>query len=252
MRGRKIRNFLCKVLVVFLLCNYQTASAYDGMVSGVWTTFKVGATVIVGLTAFGVFTGVRSYMLARSLRNPDFLQIHGGSVAINHYSHISRYNVEKEYLSVRDYLKIAAKQEVALMLRLRDSAGNSSIATLVNLSGNTVEVRHPEEDGGGVAEVPLAQISGVALYEPDSHGRRVVITKDKLIPLSPEDAAELSRFSEYHALVLTSFSDGLQLLRIFAANNVNETVDNDGWLLDLDRGIDVIAHSEDVTYLQPE
>lgn len=248
-----MRVFLCKVLVVFLLCSYKTASAgphrIGKAISGV---IKVGGTAIVGLMAFGLFTGVRGCMHARALRNPDFLQMQDG-VAINHYSHISRYDIEEKNPSVRDYLKIADKQDVALLLHLRDSTGNSRIATLVDHAGNTAEVRYTEKDGGGTVEVPLTQISGVALYKPDIYGRYVAVARDKLIPLYSEDSAELSYFYfyKYHALVLASFSDDFQLLRIFAAiDAADETIDNDGWLLGLDRSIDVVVRSEDIVYPQ--
>ena len=244
-----MRGFLCKVSVVLLLlCGNQTASAYNGIGEGIAKAFKIAGVTIVGVAAFGLFTGVRGCMRGQALRNPDFLQMRGGGFAVNHYSNISRYDVEKEDPSVQDYLKIAAEQDIELTLHLRDGEDNSSIATFVDLDGNMVAVKRTAEDGGDVVDVPLTQVSGVALYEPDIYGHYVAVNKDKLLPLYAEDALEVSYFPKYHALVLASFSDNYQLLRVFAAIDADETVDNDGWLLGFDKGIDVMVRDVDIVY----
>ena len=94
--------------------------------------------------------------------------------------------------------------------------------------------------------MPLAQVSGVALYEPDNYGHYVGVTRDQVIPLFPEDAAEFASFSRYYALVQSSFSDGYQWLRVFALAEVSEAVDNDSWLLGLERSFDVMAQRSDI------
>ena len=212
---------------------------------GIDAAFKVAGMTVVGLAGLALFTGVRGCVQARALRNPDFLQMQGG-FAVNHYSQVSRYDVEKEDPSVRDYLNIADQQDIELTLHLRDGE-DSSIATFIDLDGNMVAVKRTVEDGGGIVAVPLTQVSGVALYEPDSYGRYVAVARDNLTPLYVEDAAELSHFSSYHAVVLASFNDGTQLLRIIAA--IDAEVDDDKWLLDYDRGIDTVVQDNDVIYL---
>ena len=244
-----MRDFLCKVLVVLLLlCGNQTASAYYGIGEGIAKAFKIAGVTIVGVAAFGLFTGVRGCMRGQALNNPGFLQMRSGGFAVNHYSNISRYDIEKEDPDVQDYLKIADEQDIELTLHLRDGEDNSSIATFIDLDGDMVAVKRTAEDGGGVIAVPLAQVSGVALYEPDSYGHHVAVNKDKLIPLYAEDATELSYFPKYHALVMASFSDNVQLLRVFAAIDADETVDDDGWLLGFDKGIDVMVSDADSIY----
>ncbi len=242
-----MRGFLCKVSVVLLLlCNNQTAAANYNL--GVGGFFKTVGGVLVGLTALAMFAGVRGCMRGQALNSPDFLQMRSGGFAVNYYSNLSRYDVEKEDPSVQDYLKIAAEQDIELTLHLRDGEDNSSIATFIDLDGNTVAVKRMAEDGGGVVDVPLTQVSGVALYDPDIYGHYVAVNKDKFIPLYAEYAAELSYFPKYHALVLASFSDNYQLLRVFAAIDADETVDNDGWLLGFDKGIDVMVSDADSIY----
>ena len=245
-----MRGFLCKVSVVLLLlCGNQTAAANYGIGEGIAKAFKIAGVTIVGAAAFGLFTGVRGCMRGQALNNPDFLQMRGGGFAVNHYSNISRYDIEKEDPDVQDYLKIADEQDIELTLHLRDGEDNSSIATFIDLDGNMVAVKRTAEDGGGdVVAVPLTQVSGVALYDPDIYGHYVAVNKDKLIPLYAEYAAELSYFPKYHALVLASFSDNYQLLRVFAAIDADETVDNDGWLLGFDKGIDVMVSDADSIY----
>ena len=243
-----MRSFLCKVLVVCLLSGTQAATAVPwGIGHTIDGVLKAGAKTIA-LTALVVTAGlgVRGCMQARELRNPDFLQLRGGGVAVNHYSHISRYEVEKKDPQVRDYLKLADEQDINLLLHLRDSEDNSSIATFVDLDGDVVKIMHRAEEDGAVVNVPLAEVSGVALYEPNNYGHYVGVVRDKVVPLFPEDAAEFASFSRYYALVQSSFSDGYQWLRVFALADVNEEVDNDVWLLGLERGFDVMAQRGDM------
>ena len=47
---------------------------------------------------------------------------------------------------------------------------------------------------------------------------------------------------------MASCSDNFQLLRVFAAVDVIEGVDNGGWLLGLDKGIDVMVHDVDPVF----
>lgn len=252
-----MRVFLCKVLVVLLLLSsHQTASALvQDIGKSLDKVFKVAGVTIVGtgLVGLALFTGVQAAVQVRALRNPDFLQMRDGGMAVNHYSNISRYDVEEKDPSVRDYLEIADKQDIELTLHLRDDKGNSSIATFIDLDGNTVAVKRTTADGNGVFEVPLTQVSGVALYEPDIYGHYAAVGKDKLTLLYAEDTAELSYFSKYHALVLASFSDNFQLLRIIAAidGGDGDTVDNDRWLISYDRGIDAMVRNIDVVYRTP-
>ena len=243
-----MRSFLCQVLVVCLLTGAQTAAADYGIGRELNRLFKFGAKAIAvtGIAVTVGAFGIRGCVQSRALQRPDFLSLRGGGAAVNHYSHISRYDVEKKDPQVRDYLKLAAKQDIGLTLHVRDSEGNSSIATFVDLDGKVVKIRPMAEEDSEVVAVPLAQVSGVALYEPDNYGHYVGVMRDRVIPLFPEDAAEFANFSRYYALVQSSFSDGYQWLRVFALADVSEAVDNDGWLLGLERGFDVMVQRGDM------
>ena len=142
-----MRSFLCRVLVVCLLSGAQTAAADYGIGRALerMVTFGIKAVVATGIVVTVAGMGMRGCMQARELRNPDFLSLRGGGAAVNHYSHISRYDVEKKDPQVHDYLKLAAKQDIGLTLHLRDSEGNSRIATFVDLDGEMVKISHLAE-----------------------------------------------------------------------------------------------------------
>ena len=242
-----MRIFLCKVmLLLVLLSSSRQAAAYDFGFGVLVKGFKIGVVAVAGLTVFGVFTTIRGCGYARVLKKPDFLQMQGGDYAVNHYSQISRYDVEKENPSVSSYLKIADKQDIGLTLLLRDAEG-SSIATLVDYRAlkKTVKIRYMAEDGGEVVSVPLTQVSGVALYEPDRYGRYVGVERDSLTPLYVEDATELSHFNKYHGIVLASFSDGTQLVRVMVGID-GDAANEEGWLMGFERGIDALVQNRDI------
>ena len=152
---------------------------------------------------------------------------------------------------MRNYLKIAAEKDVELTLHLRDDMGNSTVVAFIDLDGNTVSVKNIMEGGSGVFNVPLTQVSGVAFYEPERYGHYVGVSKDKLSLLYPEDDLEMSYFSRYHAIVLASFSDDFQLLRVISAIDVDKDIGSEGLPLGFDKGIDAIVHNSDIIYPRP-
>lgn len=231
------RRLICRlslcVLLSAMLANSQAAFSMYGIGQSINTLFKAAGVTIAGLTvvsAVSIFS-IRGCMRAQALEKPDFLQTRDGMSAVNHNSHLSRYDVEKERPDVREYLEFAEAKDITLTLRLSDDASNSSIVNFVALDKDTVTVT--SMSGETLRFVPITQVSGVAVYDPDSYGHYVVVNADHLQSIGGDSERPPFSyyFDNYHALVLASFSDNSSLLQILAAEN--DAVGEDGvgtWL----------------------